>query len=228
MENLPFYIIVFFLATVGLALCLFVYTTKYKLSVAIVALAWLAVTGILSWKGFFKNTSVIPPRLLLVMLPAIMFVVLAMITKRGRRFIDELNLKKLTILHIVRIPVELVLYWLAAQKTIPELMTFAGRNFDILSGITAPIIYSICFKGSELINRKLLLVWNFICLGLLLNIVINAILAAPFPFQQFAFDQPNIAIFYFPFAWLPVFIVIVVLFGHLAAIRKLIKASDHS
>jgi|SRR6185369_1924282 len=228
MENLPLYIIVFFLATVGLAFCLFVYTTKYKLSVAIVAITWLAVTGILAWKGFFKNTSVIPPRLLIVMLPAIMAVVLAMITKRGRRFIDGLNLKNLTILHIVRIPVELTLYWLAAQKTIPELMTFAGRNFDILSGITAPIIYLVCFKGSELINRKLLLVWNFICLGLLLNIVINAILAAPFPFQQFGFDQPNIAIFYFPFIWLPSFIVIVVLFSHLAAIRKLIKVNGHN
>jgi hypothetical protein len=228
MENLPLYIIVFFIATVGLAFCLFVYATKYKLSVAVVALAWLAVTGLLAWKGFFKNTSAIPPRLFLVMLPAIIGVVLVMITKPGRRFIDALHLKNLTILHIVRIPVELVLYWLAAQRTIPELMTFAGRNFDILSGITAPIIYLICFKGSLLINRKLLLAWNFICLGLLLNIVINAILAAPFPFQQFAFDQPNIAIFYFPFIWLPAFIVMAVLFSHLAAIRKLLKPNDHS
>jgi len=71
-------------------------------------------------------------------------------------------------------------------------------------------------------NRRLLLVWNFICLCLLLNIVINAILAAPFPFQQFAFDQPNIAVLYFPFTWLPFFIVMIVLYSHLAAIRQLI------
>ena len=100
-------------------------------------------------------------------------------------------------------------------------MTFAGRNFDILSGITAPIVYFVCFKNSQLKNRRLLLVWNFICLGLLLNIVINALLSAPFPFQQFAFDQRNIAILYFPFTWLPCFIVMIVLYSHLAAIRQL-------
>jgi len=115
------------------------------------------------------------------------------------------------------------LFLLSTHKLVPELMTFAGRNFDILSGITAPIMYFICFRNSQLKGRMLLLVWNFICLGLLLNIVINAILAAPFPFQQFAFDQPNIAVLYFPFTWLPFFIVMIVLYSHLAAIRQLIN-----
>jgi hypothetical protein len=84
---------------------------------------------------------------------------------------------------------------------VPQLMTFAGRNFDIISGITAPVIYFVCFKGSNVTNKKLLLWWNVMALALLLNIVINALLSAPFPFQQFAFDQPNIAILYFPFVW---------------------------
>jgi hypothetical protein len=228
MEKLPLYIIVIFLATVLLTFFLFVTAAKNKSGVALVSLAWLALTGIIAWKGFFQNTAVIPPRLIMVMLPAILIIILSMTTKKGKRFIDDLSLKNLTLIHVVRIPVELTLYWLAAQKTIPELMTFAGRNFDILSGISAPIMYVVCFRNSHLRNARLLLVWNFICLGLLLNIVINAILSAPFPLQQFAFDQPNIAILYFPFTWLPLFIVIVVLFSHLAAIRKLIKFNDRS
>jgi len=36
-----------------------------------------------------------------------------------------------------------------------------------------------------------------------------------------AFDQPNIAVLYFPFSWLPTYVVPVVLFCHLAALRKL-------
>jgi len=44
------------------------------------------------------------------------------------------------------------------------------------------------------------------------------------PFAQlFAFDQPNIAILYFPFVWLPSFIVMTVLFSHLISIRRLVK-----
>jgi len=102
-------------------------------------------------------------------------------------------------------------------------MTFSGRNFDILAGITAPIIYFVCFRDSAISNRLLLLIWNFISLLLLLNIVINAILSLPFPFQQFAFDQPNIAVLYFPFTWLPSCIVMAVLFSHLIAISRLAK-----
>jgi hypothetical protein len=100
-------------------------------------------------------------------------------------------------------------------------MTFEGRNFDIISGITAPFIYYFGFIKNK-IPQTVLLAWNFICLALLINIVMNAVLSAPFTFQQFAFDQPNIAIFYFPFVWLPCCVVPIVLFSHLATIRQLL------
>jgi hypothetical protein len=68
-----------------------------------------------------------------------------------------------------------------------------------------------------------LLLWNFICLGLLINIVVNAVLSAPSVFQQFAFGQPNTAILYFPFVWLPCCVVPLVLLAHLTSIRKLLS-----
>jgi len=222
LTNLPDSLILIFLLTVILTFLLFINAVKNKATVAIILVVWLAVTGILSFKGVFQDTSAIPPRLMIGIAPAILFIILLLTTKNGRRFTDNIDLNKLTLVHIVRVPVEITLFMLSTHKLIPELMTFAGRNLDILSGITAPIMYFVCFKNSQLKNRTLLLIWNFICLGLLLNIVINAILAAPFPFQQFAFDQPNIAILYFPFTWLPCFIVMIVLYSHLAAIRRLI------
>ena len=226
LTNLPDSLIVIFLLTVILTFLLFINAVKNKPTVAVVLVLWLAVTGILSIKEVFQNTSTIPPRLMIVIVPAILFIILLLTTKSGRRFTDSIDLKKLTLVHIVRVPVEITLFMLSTHKLIPELMTFAGRNFDILSGITAPIVYFACFKNSQLKNRRLLLIWNFICLGLLLNIVINALLSAPFPFQQFAFDQPNIAILYFPFTWLPCFIVMIVLYSHLAAIRQLVRHKE--
>jgi hypothetical protein len=101
-------------------------------------------------------------------------------------------------------------------------MTFEGHNFDILSGLTAPFIYYSVFVQKKLSNRYLL-IWNILCLVLLLNIFITAVLAAPFRFQQLAFQQPNIAILYFPFAWLPSCIVPVVLFSHLASVRLILN-----
>ncbi len=132
------------------------------------------------------------------------------------------DLRWTTILHIVRIPVELVLLWLYLQKAVPELMTFEGNNFDIVSGITSPLILWMGFRQG-LPKRVLLLGWNSICLVLLINIVVHAILSTPVPFQQFAFDQPNIAVLYFPFIWLPAFIVPVVLLMHLVSIVKLLS-----
>jgi hypothetical protein len=144
------------------------------------------------------------------------------VTKKGQRFIDSLPLKNITYLHVVRVPVEIVLLWLFLNHAVPQLMTFEGRNFDIIAGITAPVIaYYGLSKGK--LNRQIILLWNWVCLALLANIVINALLSAPSPLQKFAFDQPNIAIINFPFSWLPTFIVPIVLFAHLTSIRQLTK-----
>ena len=143
-------------------------------------------------------------------------------TTKGRQYLNNLDQKSLTILHIVRIPIELVLFWLFIHKTVPQLMTFEGRNLDILSGLTAPVIFYFAYIRKQL-DRKLLLIWNFICLGLLINIILNGILSAPTPFQQFAFDQPNIAVLHYPFVWLPGCIVPLVLLSHLATIRQLLS-----
>ena len=122
----------------------------------------------------------------------------------------------------MRIFVEIILLWLFLYKYIPKLMTFEGRNFDMLSGLSAPLIAYFGFTKNRL-SKRFMLGWNVICLLLLLNIVVNAIFSVPFPFQQFGFDQPNVAVLYFPFVWLPCFIVPVVLFSHLVAIRRLSK-----
>lgn len=172
LTNLAAYITTAFVLTVALTLYLFILAVKNKALTFLILLLWLSLTGVLSFKGIFENTSVFPPRLALIMLPAFAFIILLLATKRKRSFTDNLDLKRLTLLHVVRIPVEAILFLLASHKFIPELLTFAGRNFDILSGITAPIMYFAAFRSSQLTHRRLLLAWKFICLALLLNIAI--------------------------------------------------------
>ncbi len=185
---------------------------------------WLIIQAVLTLKNIYNSdTNTFPPKIILTgILPTILTIILLFSTSKGRQFIDSLPLKNLTYLNIVRIPVEIILFWLFLNKTIPELMTFEGQNFDILAGISAPIIAYFGLTKTKL-NRKTILIWNFICLGLLVNIVVNALFSAPSPIQKFAFDQPNIAILNFPFSWLPTFIVPIVLFGHLTSIRQLMK-----
>lgn len=232
-DNLPTYITLTFGLTTVITLLLFIWTIrnsnaettqKNARPIFISLTTWLIIQAVLTLKNIYNSdTNSFPPKIMLFgILPTVLLILLLFLTLKGRQFIDSLPLKNLTYLNMVRIPVEIVLFWLFLNKAIPELMTFEGRNFDILAGITAPFIAYFGLTKQKL-NRQQILIWNFVCLGLLVNIVLNALLSAPSPIQKFSFDQPNIAILYFPFSWLPTFIVPIVLFGHLASIRQLLN-----
>ncbi|WP_339704952.1 hypothetical protein [uncultured Kriegella sp.] len=222
MPNLPFFSYFVFLMAVVFTFVLFLQAANYSKTVGFIALLWLTVQGLLAYYGYYSDISEKPAKFLLGVPPTLVFIIVLFLSKKGKRWISALNLKTLTLLHTVRIPVEIVLYWLFLYEKIPGLMTFEGRNFDILAGLTAPLVYYFGFAKKK-IGRKFIAIWNGLGLLLLMNIVINAILSAPLPFQQFAFDQPNIAIFYFPFIWLPTFIVPIVMFSHLVAIQSFFK-----
>ena len=224
MNAIPLFVPAFFGLVTLATLVFFFYATNRSKTAISAALAWLIFQSAMGISGFYLFTSAMPPRFVFSVGPPLLIISLLFITKRGRVFIDSLNLKTFILLHVIRIPVELALFALFSFKVIPELMTFDGRNFDILSGVTAPFIYYFGFVKQGLGNRIILL-WNLICLGLLINIVIIAILSAPFQFQKLAFDQPNIAVLYFPYVWLPSFIVPVVLFSHLVSIRSILLSN---
>jgi hypothetical protein len=222
MKHLPWYLIAgFIIITLITLFALYKATGKSKL-VLLLCSGWLLLQAIISSSGFYTVTDVMPPRFLLALLFPIVLILWLLLSKRGKQFTASHSLKYLTLLHTIRILVELGLYSLSVHKVIPELMTFEGRNFDIIAGLTAPLIWYFGFIRKKL-STTVILAWNFICIALLANIVIHAVLAAPFPFQQLAFEQPNIAILYFPFIWLPCFIVPVVLYAHLVSIQRLIK-----
>ncbi len=234
--NLPTYIVISFILTTVATLFLFFGTVRNSDSEKIRKKSNLILIGLVIWligqmaltlnHTYSQNLTSFPPKLFLLgILPPLLLIIALLVTKQGKEFTDSLPLKNITYLNVIRIPVELILYWLFIQKAIPELMTFEGRNFDILSGISAPIVAYFVFTKRKL-NHNFLLIWNLICLGLLVNIVTNALFSAPFPIQKLAFEQPNIAILYFPFSWLPTYVVPVVLFGHLVSIRQLIIKKD--
>jgi hypothetical protein len=220
METLPLYISLLFGLTTFVTIFLF-YKASNNSGVTIIFIAlWLVLQSIIGLSGFYTIVDTMPPRFILLILPPLLLIGTAFVTAKGKYYIDTLDLKTLTLLHVIRIPIEIVLFLLCVNKAVPEIMTFEGRNFDIICGMTAPFIYYFGFIKKKL-NTTAILIWNFICLGLLINIVVTAILSAPFPLQKFAFDQPNIALLYFPFIWLPCCVVPLVLFAHVAAIRKL-------
>jgi|SRR5579863_1741472 len=222
MENLSLFTSIIFILTTALSIAVFHKALGKSSSGFRIIFIWTLLQGVLALTGFYLNTHNFPPPILLLLFPPVLMIVILFITTAGRRLIDQLMPQNLTRFHIVRIPVEVVLYLLYMDHQVPEIMTFAGGNYDIISGITAPFIYYYGYIRKSF-GRVVLLCWNFISLGLLLNIVARAVLSAQSPFQKLAFDQPNIAIVHFPYIWLPSVIVPLVLFSHLVCIRSLFR-----
>ena len=232
-ENLPLSISVLFGLTTLATLFLFYQMLRKSPTdrpavrrILIGLIVWLAGQALLTLNNFYNtDTTALPPKFLLIIIPPLLTIAILFSTKKGRYCIDRLPLVNLTYLNVVRVPVEIVLYCLFLYGLVPELMTFEGRNLDILAGITAPLIAYFGLQQKKL-GRIPILLWNILSLGLLLNIVVNGVLSAPLAFQKFAFDQPNVALLNFPFSWLPAYIVPTVLFGHLVSIRQLVKMKN--
>lgn len=220
-SNLPMVVNIVFILTTLLSIFLFYKATAHSKITLVILFAWILLQAIVSLSGFYTVTDTFPPRFVLLALPTLVFIIILFLSAKGKKYLDGLDMKTLTLLHVVRIPVELTLYWLFLYKAVPQAMTFAGRNYDIIAGITAPLVYYFGFVKINL-NKSALLFWNFACLALLANIVITALLSVPSSFQQFGFEQPNTAILYFPFVWLPCCVVPLVLLSHLVSIRKLL------
>src|SRR5262245_36503635 len=138
MENVPLYVSIIFMLTTAITIYIFYYATRRSKTILTVIVLWLALQSIVGISGFYTVTNTTPPRFFLAVVPPLLLIILLFATRGGRLFINGLDKKTLTLLHVIRIPVELVLWLLYMHKTIPQVMTLEGHNFDILSGVTAP------------------------------------------------------------------------------------------
>ena len=234
MDELPGYISLVFLATTLATLGFVFYAIREVksanskfLSVIVLLglLTWLALTGYLAYAGFYREFEAMPPRLLFAIGPANLLIIVLLAVKKSRDYLMKVPISILTYLHIIRIPIEMVLWWLALSGAVPMMLTFEGVNYDILSGVTAPFV-AIFFVSEKRNNRIAAILWNLITLGLLINIVGHALLSAPTPFQRFNFDNPVMAPFYLPYIWLPAFIVPAVFFSHLVSLVQLFSKKE--
>ncbi|MBL7690729.1 MAG: hypothetical protein JNM41_03985 [Flavipsychrobacter sp.] len=223
MVSLPFYVYVVFATAVMFAAFMLLYSVRFDRQWILAIAGWLLLQTGVGLSGFYADFSGLPPRFLLMVAPPVLMIVLGIATAKERAVFEGMNARALLLLHTVRVPIELCLYWLWQAGMVPEAMTFEGHNPDILCGLTAPVVYYFVFVR-KVAGAKAMLLWNAGCLVLLANIVVHAVLAAPTAFQRIAFDMPNVAIGYFPFNLLPAFLVPVVLLSHVVSIRYLVKS----
>jgi hypothetical protein len=181
---------------------------------------WLALTGVLAERGFFEDFQSMPPRMLLgIGLPLLTLLALAF-SRRLAPLLAALPPAWPVAAQTFRIPVEIVLWQLAVAGAIPELLSFHGRNVDILVGLTAPVVAYACFVRRAW-PAWVAVWWNWAGIAILLNVVVHAQLSAPTPWRIFETDPPATFIADWPYIWLPAFLVPLAWLLHAVSLRQL-------
>src|SRR5262245_52765070 len=183
---------------------------RWVAGTAIAVTGWLVVTLALASSGWLARFDLRPPPFLL--LPAIGFPLAAALTwsRFGTRVIDGLPLAALVGLQSFRFPLELLLHRAYVEGVMPVQMSYSGRNFDILAGLTAiPVAWALA-RGIG--GRRLALAWNVFGALLLVNIIAVAAACTPL-IAAFGPDALNTFVAYPPFVWLPAVLVLTAVTG---------------
>jgi hypothetical protein len=186
----------------------------------LLGVVYVGVPAGLAGAGLLDRYNPLPAPALLLVLGITVLTVALTLTRLGGLVANAIPLAAVVALQAFRVAVELWLHRLYLEGVVPVQMTYAGRNFDIVSGVTGLLLGAWLLAGRPA-PRGLVLAWNLLSLALLANIVTIAILATPVPFRQFFDGPPNLLPSTFPYVWLPSLLVQVALASHLIVFRQL-------
>src|SRR5262245_51556178 len=152
-------------------------TDPSALAVALVViLVWLVPPAVAARAGVLDRYDSLPPPVFLMVATYAVFTIVLAFSPLGARLIAALGLAGIVGMQAFRIPVEWFLHRAYLEGAVPVQMTFAGWNFDIVSGVTGAALGVWMVSGRGL-PRAALWAWNLLCLALLVNIVTIAILS---------------------------------------------------
>ncbi len=138
---------------------------------------WLGTLAVLSAAGHFADPWAFPPRLPLVPVGALLLLLGASRTRVLRSAIEALPLWALTGAQAFRALVEISLWLLYREGRAPVQVTFEGRNWDVLVGVSAPILAWLIARRR--VSARAVLAWNVASLLVLANTMATVITSTP-------------------------------------------------
>jgi hypothetical protein len=194
-------------------------TLRQRTAIAtLLTIIWIAATGLAAARGVLHFT---PPPTMLVLFLAIFAGAIGLATSPlGKQLAIGLPLAALVGYQGFRVIVELLMHRAYVDGLMPVQMSYSGRNFDIVTGITGLALGAWLAAGTP--PRWLVLAWNTLGLALLANIVTVALLSAPTPMRVFMNEPANVWITHAPWVWLPAVMVFAALAGHVLVYRRLL------
>lgn len=227
----------FFILTIALAILLYIMAVRVSLKAindplkqrkfirktALVLTGWLVYISAVSVTGIFSSPK-LPPRIpILLVFPAFLFFIYFFTSKHFKNFIAQTPPAWPVYFQSFRIVVELLIWWLFLKGIFPQSATFDGHNFDILIGLTAPLIAYFTFTNPKL-GKTIFILWNVA--GLATLVIIVSIIMRHSYFPSLQSDPNNIlnkGFGTFPYMFLPGFLMPIAVFMHIFSLVKVKK-----
>jgi hypothetical protein len=191
---------------------------RWAVGTAVGAALWLAVTGAAAASGVLERQT-FPPPVMIVMLASLLVAAGAALSPLGTRLVASAPLAALVGFQAFRLPLEMVLHQWWKQGVLPVQMTFAGHNFDIVTGVLALALGLWGWRRP--LPRGVVIAFNVIGTALLATVATIAVLSTPIPLRKYLNDPPVLLAYHFPYVWIVPACVGGALFGHVLLFRRL-------
>jgi hypothetical protein len=187
-------------------------------TVGLIGAGWMAATWVLAASGALLRFDQTPPPFVAVPVAIVGLGIWLARSSAGGMLARAVPLWALVGVQSFRLPLELMMDHAAAQGVMPVQMSFAGYNFDILTGMTAAML--AITMAMRPVPWWVVFTWNVGGLVLLANIVVIAVISTP-TIGAFGPDRYNVWVMTTPYVWLPAVMVLAAWAGHLLVFRAL-------
>jgi len=183
--------------------------------VGVCAALWMGGTWTLASTGVLRRWDATPPPFAVLVVAIFVLAGTLAWSPFGHRLVTAIPLWLLILIQAFRFPLELAMHAMYERGVMPAQMSYSGRNFDIVTGVSAVIVAIVVRAGG---GRRLAKAWNVLGLLLVLNVTTVALLSTP-RFRYFGDDNLNTWVTYPPYVWLPAIMVLAAISGHLLILR---------
>jgi hypothetical protein len=185
-----------------------------------VMVGWTVITAVMAFDGLLAEFTSFPPWIPILVLVQLAFVFWLGWFSPSSELLADIPQYILVGLQSFRIPVELLLATLGIRRLLAIEMTYYGRNFDVLVGLTAVILAIWVKRRGEQPLRHVVLLWNVMGLSLITVVLAHGLLSIPYPSQLLHLSVPTFIIAQLPVVWLLTLLVPMAYLLHLVSIKR--------
>ncbi len=183
---------------------------------------WAGIAGVLASSGVLARFDARPQPMAMFMVAVLIVGAATGASSWGAVIAARAPLFAIVLSQAFRLPLELAMHDAATRGIMPVELSFAGYNFDIVTGALAVVVGGLAVFNKA--PRALLWTWNIVGIAALVVIVVVAVASSPL-LHAFGTEPAhlNTWVTQVPYVWLPSILVAFAIAGHIVMTRALLQ-----